>query len=389
MAQASSNNKKTSNEKATANQPAYYIGLMSGTSADAIDVVAVEFLQQTLRLVGSHSTPLPHSLRQQIHSLATPNHNEIDTLGKLDQALGELFASSINELLDKYQLSPSDIIAIGSHGQTIRHRPPHTSAHPFTLQIGDANVIAERTGITTVADFRRRDMAAGGQGAPLVPAFHRALFHSQDVDRAVVNIGGMANITWLPKMGLATGFDTGPGNVLMDAWILKNQNKAYDANGDWAASGNEHQALLTQLLEHPFFALSPPKSTGREAFNMAWLESEIAKLAKVPSGQDIQKTLLTVTATSICDCIRTFTQDHCEVFICGGGAYNRELMKELQEQLPQSLVASTANLGIAPEWIEAIAFAWLAKQTLNRQAGNLCSVTGAQREVVLGGVYFA
>lgn len=375
--------------QASDKQPAYYIGLMSGTSADAIDVVAVDFLQQKLRLIGSHSTPLPHSLRQQIHSLATPNHNEIDSLGELDRALGELFASSINELLVKYQLTPSDIVAIGSHGQTIRHRPPQISPHPFSLQIGDPNIIAERTGITTVADFRRRDMAAGGQGAPLVPAFHRALFQCQDVDRVIVNIGGMANITWLPKIGTATGFDTGPGNVLMDAWILKNQGKTYDADGDWAASGTAQKALLAQLSQHPFFALSPPKSTGREAFNLAWLEPEIAKLTQAPTAADVQRTLLALTATSICDCIKSFTQNHCEVLVCGGGAYNRELMAELQRQLPQGQVLSTASQGIAPEWIEAIAFAWLAQQTLNRQTGNLCSVTGALREVILGGVYFA
>ena len=370
-------------------QPAYYVGLMSGTSADAIDVVAVDFLEQKLRLIGSHSVPLPHSLRQQIHTLATPNHNEIDSLGELDQALGELFASAINELLHKHNLAPSDIVAIGSHGQTIRHRPPQTTQYPFTLQIGDPNIIAERTGITTVADFRRRDMAAGGQGAPLVPAFHRALFQSSDVDRVIINIGGMANITWLPKQGAATGFDTGPGNVLMDAWILKNQHKAYDADGDWASSGTLDKTLLSQLLKQSFFALTPPKSTGREAFNLEWLESEIRQLTSKPNAEDVQMTLLALTATTICDCIRSLTQNQCEVFVCGGGAYNKRLMDELQQQLPQSKVASTASLGIAPEWIEAIAFAWLAKQTMNRQSGNLCEVTGARREVILGGVYFA
>lgn len=370
-------------------QPAYYVGLMSGTSADAIDVVAVDFLEKNLELIGSYSVSLPHSLRQQIHSLATPNHNEIDSLGELDQALGEQFASAINDLLHKHNVEPSHVVAIGSHGQTIRHRPPQTSQHPFTLQIGDPNIIAERTGITTVADFRRRDMAAGGQGAPLVPAFHRALFQLTDIDRVIVNIGGMANITWLPKNGIATGFDTGPGNVLMDAWILKNQQKSYDANGDWASSGTLDQELLSQLLKQPFFALTPPKSTGREAFNLAWLESEIRQLSSEIKAEDVQMTLLTLTAKTISDSIKSLTQNTCEVFVCGGGAYNKRLMSELQQQLPQSKVASTASLGIAPEWIEAIAFAWLAKQTMNHQPGNLREVTGATKEVILGGIYFA
>ncbi len=375
--------------------PTYYVGLMSGTSADAVDVVAVEFfsdklnLTEKLTLVDSHSVPLPHQLRQKIHSLATPNQNEIDRLGELDQELGELFASTINELISKNNLLPTDIVAIGSHGQTIRHRPPGSIQYPFTVQIGDPNIIAERTGITTVADFRRRDMAAGGQGAPLVPAFHRALFHSVDVDRAIINIGGMANITWLPATEDAAGFDTGPGNVLMDAWILKNQNKPYDANGDWAASGQVQHELLQQLLQHPFFIQLPPKSTGRETFNVDWLEAQIAQLTATPNSKDVQATLLALTVTTIKNCIDVFTQRHAEIFICGGGAYNLHLMDELQRQLPNSKITSTAALGIAPEWIEAIAFAWLAKQTMNRQSGNLCAVTGARKEVILGGVYFA
>ncbi|HWV15360.1 MAG TPA: anhydro-N-acetylmuramic acid kinase [Cellvibrio sp.] len=368
--------------------PAYYIGLMSGTSADAVDVVAVDFEGQKPHLIGSHSAPLPHSLRQQIYGLATPSYSEIDSLGELDQALGELFASTINELLAKYQLPHSSIAAIGSHGQTIRHRPPPRPL-PFTLQIGDPNVIAERTGITTIADFRRRDMAAGGQGAPLVPAFHRDAFQSSDGDRVIVNIGGMANITWLPKQGAATGFDTGPGNVLMDAWILKNQQKNYDADGAWAASGKPDPALLTQLLKHPFLSLPPPKSTGREAFNLEWLESEIRQLARPVSAEDIQMTLLALTATSIADCISSLTTGPCEIIVCGGGAYNSRLLAELQQLLPGGAVVSSASLGIAPDRVEAIAFAWLAKQTLNRQSGNLSAVTGAQREVILGGIYFA
>lgn len=372
---------------------AYYIGLMSGTSADAVDVVLVDFVEDRLKLLASHSVPLPLELRTKIHLLATPGcnstQNQIDQLGELDQQLAELFASAINDLLKKSTLNRSTIIAIGSHGQTIRHRPPHTSLHPFTIQIGDPNVIAQRTKITTIADFRRRDMAAGGQGAPLVPAFHCALFHNSEVDRVVVNIGGMANITCLPAIGSATGFDTGPGNVLMDAWILKNHNKNYDTNGDWAASGQVNNELLSQLLKHPFFTILPPKSTGREDFNLEWLESQIQKITPQLSAADIQATITELTTVTISTSIRAFSQNHSEVFVCGGGAYNTHLMNKLQQQLPNSVVASTANLGIAPEWIEAIAFAWLAKQTMNRQKGNLSAVTGAKEEVILGGVYFA
>lgn len=365
----------------------YYLGLMSGTSADAIDVVIVDFADDKINLTASHSVSLSSSIRQQIHTLATPSDNEIDRLGELDQLLGEVFADTINQLIEKSEISASQVIAIGSHGQTIRHRPPGSVAHPFTLQIGDPNIIAERTGITTVADFRRRDMAAGGQGAPLVPAFHQAVFQNPVIDRVVVNIGGMANITWLPSSDNALGFDTGPGNVLMDAWILKNLDKAYDANGDWAASGTADNKLLARFFSHPFFKQTAPKSTGREEFNLAWLEAELSDLQITPA--DVQATLLALTAESIAKDIVQLTSASCEVFVCGGGAYNLKLMAELQSRLPQAKLASTAEFGIAPEWVEAMAFAWLAKQTMECKNGNLSAVTGAKREVILGGVYFA
>jgi anhydro-N-acetylmuramic acid kinase len=368
---------------------AYYIGLMSGTSADAVDVVAVDFAENNTHLLASHSVPLPANLRHNIYALASPSHNEIDQLGELDQQLGELFAATINVLIAEHGLNAANCVAIGSHGQTIRHRPPLTSPHPFTLQVGDPNLIAQRTGITTIADFRRRDMAAGGHGAPLVPAFHQALFHSKDKDRVIVNIGGMANITWLPAKGDVSGFDTGPGNVLMDAWVLKCLNKTYDANGAWAATGQPHPELLAALLRHPFFQQLPPKSTGREAFNLNWLELTQKTLQTTVSNADIQATLLALTAISISNCIKRMTDKEVDVFVCGGGAYNARLMDELQQQLPNSKVASTARLGIAPEWVEAMAFAWLAKQTMNRQTGNLPAVTGAREGVILGGVYFA
>jgi anhydro-N-acetylmuramic acid kinase len=360
---------------------------MSGTSADAVDLVVVDFTEDETTLIGSHSLSLSPDIRAQIHALSSPNHNEIDRMGELDQQLGKLFAESISQLLHKYQLTSQQVIAIGSHGQTIRHRPPGSLQHPFTLQIGDPNVIAELTGITTVADFRRRDMAAGGQGAPLVPAFHQAIFHSEFIDRIVVNIGGMANITWLPASGKTLGFDTGPGNVLMDSWIFQHLGKAYDENGDWAASGQVDQDLLARLLTHTYFNQPAPKSTGREAFNLEWLTNELASTPV--SAADVQATLLALSAHTIANDIKQLTIANCEVFVCGGGAYNRKLMDELGILLPCAKVASTAQLGIAPEWIEAMAFAWLARQTMLRKNGNLSAVTGARREVILGGVYFA
>jgi anhydro-N-acetylmuramic acid kinase len=367
----------------------YYIGLMSGTSADAIDVVLVN-LSENIQLVAHHSEPLSAPLRKEIHQLATPGDHEIDRAGELDRQLGELFAEAVNSLLSKTDLTPKQITAIGSHGQTIRHRPPKDQMRGFTLQIGDPNVIAQNTGITTVADFRRRDMAAGGQGAPLVPAFHRAIFASSSSNRVVANIGGIANITWLPTQGNVIGFDTGPGNGLMDAWINEHQGYAYDANGDWAASGRVHPTLLQELLDDSFFKLAPPKSTGREAFNPEWLRQILKRTESDIPTADVQASLLELTAQTIADSVSGLLhQTPGEVFVCGGGAYNSHLMEALQKHLPQCSVNTTLALGVPPEWVEAMAFAWLAQQTLNRHSGNLRSVTGANAEVILGGVYYA
>lgn len=367
-------------------QPPYYIGLMSGTSADAIDAVLVAFDGHP-HLIAHYSEPLSDNLREQIHALALPSDNEIDRVGALDISLAQHFARISLTLLRHAKVHPEQVMAIGSHGQTIRHRSPGSPQGCFTLQIGDPNTIAELTGITTVADFRRRDMAAGGQGAPLVPAFHRAIFHSTEEHRVIVNIGGMANITWLPKQGATLGFDTGPGNVLMDGWILAHQGKSYDESGTWAASGTINQELLDKLLQHPFFAQAAPKSTGREAFNRQWLEDALQGIAL--DAADVQATLLELTAITISDAIHSLGSDPKAVFVCGGGAYNTQLMRRLQALLAGDKVESTASLGIHPQWIEAMAFAWLARQTMNRQSGNLKEVTGAQREVILGGVYYA
>ncbi|HSC67983.1 MAG TPA: anhydro-N-acetylmuramic acid kinase [Cellvibrio sp.] len=364
-----------------------YIGLMSGTSADAVDAVLVDFSRNS-HLLAHHSASHTAEIRQQIHALTLPSDNEIDRMGELDTKLGKVFARACLELLAKAGVNPNHICAIGSHGQTIRHRPPGSPEGNFTLQIGDPNLIAELTGITTVADFRRRDMAVGGQGAPLVPAFHRAMFHSQSKNRVIVNIGGMANITWLPEQGPASGFDTGPGNVLMDGWIHSYSGAAYDQNGEWAASGKVQLDLLANLLTEPYFAQTAPKSTGRESFNRAWLNKSLAKLALQPVAADVQATLLELTATTIADSIRQLSSAAKEIYVCGGGAYNAKLMCRLQDLLSSDTVMSTAALGIDPQWMEAMAFAWLAQQTIERKPGNLCAVTGARKEVILGGVYY-
>lgn len=365
-----------------------YVGLMSGTSADAIDAVVVD-LQSTPILLAKHTLPLPSNTRQQIHALSLPSNNEIDRMGTLDVNLGKLFAQATLELLAKANLSRTQISAIGSHGQTIRHRPPGSKEGAFTLQIGDPNLIAELTGITTVADFRRRDMAAGGQGAPLVPAFHRAIFHTPDKNRVIVNIGGMANITWLPAQGETLGFDTGPGNALMDMWVSEHLGRQYDQGGGWADSGQSCKTLLMTLLASPYFKLTPPKSTGRESFNRTWLNGHLQRQGSTLSPADVQATLLELTATSIADSINALSLSPKEIFVCGGGACNTVLMQKLKTLMPNDSLESTAVLGIDPQWIEAMAFAWLAQQTINHRPGNLKEVTGAQREVILGGVYYA
>ena len=365
-----------------------YIGLMSGTSADAVDAVLLD-LSQGCNLLAHHTTQIVPQLRQRIHQLSLPGDNEIEQLGVLDVELGELFANAVLQLLDKAQVKAHQIAAIGSHGQTIRHRPPGQRARAFSLQIGDPNVIAQTTGITTVADFRRRDMAVGGQGAPLVPAFHRALFSSSLHHRAIVNIGGMANISWLPTQGQLFGFDTGPGNVLMDSWIQTHRQASYDKDGAWAATGTINPQLLEQLLSHSFFAEKPPKSTGRESFNGAWLNAELEQLNAAIPHENVQATLLELTAQSISQAINDLSQEPKEVFVCGGGAYNGALMARLEQLVCNASLNSTASLGVAPEWIEAMAFAWLAQQTLARKPGNLAAVTGATQEVILGGIYLA
>lgn len=366
-----------------------YVGLMSGTSVDSIDAVLVEFPApgetalehpQTIAAIGH---PISDPIREAILALCAPGPSELDRAGQLDRQLGQLFAEATLAVLAQAGLEPTQIRAIGSHGQTVRHRPPGSVSTPFSLQLGDPNTIAAVTGITTVADFRRRDMALGGQGAPLMPAFHNAVFRA-DRDRAVVNIGGMANITELAAGGGVRGYDTGPGNVLLDYWVKLQRGLDYDADGAWAASGAPHPELLDRLMADPFFSAPAPKSTGREAFNPSWLERACAGLELAPA--DVQATLAEVTAATIANGVHRFAPGG-ELLVCGGGARNKNLMERLQRRLPTWSVAATDQYGINADWVEGAGFAWLARQTVHGKAGNCPAVTGASRETVLGAIY--
>ncbi len=369
---------------------AHYIGLMSGTSVDGIDAVLIALGGPArLELKAAHRTNFPAETRKCIESLMAPGENELERAAVLDAELGALFAEAASGLVKKAELHPEQIRAIGSHGQTLRHHP--AGARPYTVQIGNPSVIAERTGITTVADFRARDLAAGGQGAPLVPAFHRWLFHSPQVHRVIVNIGGIANLTYLPPAPdqPVLGFDTGPGNTLMDRWIERHEGAGYDRDGRWAAGGRVSEPLLSDLLEDAYFSRPPPKSTGREHFNLAWLERAIQAAGSAPAARDVQATLVELTARSIAQAVDRHLPRVDEVRVCGGGAHNGRLMDALKQALNGIPVSSTQALGLAPDWVEAAAFAWLAHQTLAGLAGNLPSVTGARHPVILGGIYKA
>lgn len=369
-----------------------FIGLMSGTSMDAIDGVIAEFSAHKIQTIASQQLAMPPTLRELLLNLAQNTSVTWQDLARADHTLGQLFAQTVNELLRAHNIDPRNITAIGSHGQTVFHDP--NSSSPTSYQLGDPNVIAELTGITTVADFRRRDIAAAGQGAPLVPAFHHAAFASSDHRRVIVNIGGMANITVLPDANLDNvfGFDTGPGNVLMDLWSQQHLGVSFDENGRWAAGGIVNQRLLTDLLREPYFAKAPPKSTGRELFKPTWLQQHLQRhQLATPSAklaQDIQATLCELTAVSIVDAIAQCAARTDEIFLCGGGAYNHHLTARLHA-LAKVPVRSTAELGIDPQHVEAIAFAWLAKQRIEHRHGNLPKVTGAKHGSVLGGIYQA
>jgi len=360
-----------------------YIGLMSGTSLDGIDAALADFSSGKCKVLGFHYIPFSEQLKQQLNQLSQPDHPiYLHDYGRLDQILGHLFAKASQQLLDKAQIKPEKITAIGCHGLTTHHAP--TSDHPFSLQIGDPNVIAEKTGITTISDLRRRDMAVGGQGAPLVPAFHHYFF-AEHLPVCVVNIGGISNISILKKSGEVLGFDTGPGNTLMDYWINKIQHQPYDKNGAWAASGHVCKALLSHLKKDTYFQHPPPKSTGKEYFSARWLEQKISSFNDLQAA-DIQATLCQLTADSISEAIAEYGSECQKIILCGGGSHNHHLKTLLRQNLNRSIETSD-TYGIAPDQVEAIAFAWLARQTIHRLPGNLCSATGAKKPVVLGGIY--
>lgn len=363
-----------------------YIGLMSGTSMDAVDAVAVRFGNKLPELIVGYSEALPQSLRTQLMTLAHGEPHHFADVIRADIQLGKFFAHVTQGLLQRAHLTLEDICAIGSHGQTVWHIADGDERS--SIQLGDANIIVELTGITTVADFRRRDIAAGGQGAPLVPAFHAACLRTDSEQRVILNIGGIANITILSadQNAPVIGFDTGPGNTLIDMWAHEHQRGQFDHHGEFAQSGRLINSIVEKLLHDPYFSLPPPKSTGREYFNRQWLLQHIGKLGAF-NPADLQTTLTELTALSITQAIEKYAATTQRVLVCGGGIHNAYLMQRLQANLPGIALESTGAYGIDPRWMEAMAFAWLAKQTLEHQPGNLPSVTGAKHPVVLGGVY--
>ena len=362
-----------------------FLGVLSGTSLDAIDVATFKFTATTASLQHSLSYPIPLAIKQACLQLSEIGVCKIEELGMLDSSMGLLFADAVMALLQQYNIPTQLIAAIGSHGQNICHQPK--LPRPFTLQIGDPNIIAATTGITTVADFRRLDIALGGQGAPLAPGFHAAVFRSTAVDRVIVNIGGISNITVLPCDSSASiaGFDIGPGNCLMDAWTTLHFNLPYDQDGKIATSGTPVPTLLQHLRNDPYFTLAPPKSTGREYFNLAWLNKYLAQLQQPPSPADVLATLLQLTSASISAAIKS-CKLQAEIYLCGGGVYNTALLTALAADLGQAPLLTSA-LGIAPDWVEAGLFAWLARQRLLGLPGNVPSVTGARQSAPLGGVW--
>ena len=360
-----------------------FLGMMSGTSMDAIDAALVDFDVTPLCIVAASATPFEPALKQRITALVErADAASLDELGQVDVALAHAFAAAANALLRAAGLSSSAVTAIGSHGQTIRHRPDLPT--PFTLQIGDPGTLTESTGITVVADFRRRDIAAGGQGAPLLPVFHDQVFRCDEEDRAIVNIGGIGNVTILTRGAPVTGFDTGPGNRLLDAWIAEHRGCDFDADGAWAGTGACDVALLRALLDEPYLRLPPPKSTGRELFNLPWLKHQLGRNERRP--EDVQATLLEFTAASIADAVLCHAPG-AALYICGGGAHNQRLLEAIGRRVAPRRVASTAVLGRDPDYVEAVAFAWFAQRTLAGLPSSAASVTGARGARILGGIY--
>ncbi len=360
-----------------------YIGVMSGTSLDGVDVVLAAIDQQMVAQQASYCHPFPADLRQQVLAICQGQALSLSQLGQLDTRLGRLFAEAVNALMKREGLEKDDITAIGCHGQTVWHEPGGDA--PNTLQIGDNNQIVAATGITVVGDFRRRDMALGGQGAPLVPAFHQAVLMHPGERRMVLNIGGIANLSLLIPGRAVGGYDTGPGNMLLDAWIWRQRGVGYDEDGAWGGGGRVILPLLQQMMSDPWFSLPAPKSTGREYFNLGWIERNIASFPGV-QPQDVQATLAELTALSIAE--QVMLSGGCErLMVCGGGSRNQLLMTRLAVHLAGTQVMSTDEAGIPGDDMEALAFAWLAYRTLSGQPGNLPSVTGARAASVIGAIF--
>jgi len=358
-----------------------YLGVMSGTSLDGLDIALIEQEHET-RLIGTLYLPMPDELRGALLSLCASGHDELARAAIAEQQWVQLAAQGINALLKQHGIAADEVRAIGSHGQTVRHEP----TRGFSIQIGNPALLVELTGISVVSDFRRRDVAAGGQGAPLVPAFHDALFAHANSTRAILNIGGFSNLSLLEQERPVHGFDCGPGNVLLDAWIKRHQGLTYDQDGQWAASGSVQMPLLQVLLSDAYFQTQGPKSTGRELFNLAWLDQHLQKQPALAAA-DVQATLLELTAISITDALKGAQQNTEMLLVCGGGAHNSTLMRRLAQLLPDSQVSSTDEHGVPADWVEAMAFAWLAHCCLEGIPANRPSVTGAQGLRVLGAIY--
>ena len=363
-----------------------FAGVMSGTSLDGVDAVVAEFSAKPggfVATLGATHITFPSALRDELMALQSPGADEIARAARAANSLADLYAKAIEDACEAAGVAPHELVAAGVHGQTVRHRPEQG----WTLQINNPARVAERAYVTVVADFRSRDVAAGGQGAPLVPAFHAALFADPAIHRVIVNIGGIANVTDLPPRGGVSGFDTGPGNVLMDLWSARHRGMPFDMNGAWAAQGQVDSPLLAALLIEPYFAAAPPKSTGRDLFDSGWLDGRLAHVDWRGRHEDVQATLAALTARSIADAVRAHAADATELLICGGGANNGTLLRMLATELEPSNIATTGDHGVAVEHVEALAFAWLAREALAGRPANLPAVTGARGTRVLGAIY--
>ena len=367
-----------------------YIGLMSGTSLDGIDAVLVDFSAETAarpKALAHRHRPFEAGLRVELLALNSAGSDELHRAALAANALALAYAGAVAELLTAAGVEPAQVRALGAHGQTVRHRPREFDGHGYTLQLLNGALLAELSGIDTVCDFRSRDLAAGGIGAPLVPAFHAALFAQPGRAGAVLNLGGIANLSLLAADGAVSGFDCGPGNALMDGWCQRHTGAAYDDDGRWAASGRVDPDLLARLLVEPYFALPPPKSTGRDLFHRGWLDAALASCTLPPATADVQATLAELTVSAAVDALLREGADSSKLLVCGGGAYNGHLMRRLAERLPGVRVASTASKGVAPDQVEGLAFAWLARAFVEREPGNLPAVTGARGPRVLGALH--